>query len=90
MYVSNESHVLHIFEYTKENNNKGMQFNIPAPSGGWRVHTWHSLVLPIADSVYSFPMSTPWDAMDERHAASDATRHGHRVPGSSRTPLQHL
>ena len=38
----------------------------------------------------SVAVPTPWDAMDERHAASDATRHGHRVPGSNRTPVQHL
>jgi len=64
VYVSNASHVLHIFEYTKENNLKGLQFQIPPPAGGWRIHTWHAIVVHIPDSIYSFPMSTPWDEMD--------------------------
>ena len=42
----------------------------------------------VAASIVAVP--TPWDAMDERHAASDATRHGQLVPGSNRTPVQHL
>ena len=64
VYVSNESHPLHIFEYTKENNAKGLQFTIPAPEHGWREHTWHSISVPIAETAYSFPQSTPWDRMD--------------------------
>ena len=34
VFVSNTSHVLHVFEYTKENNVKGVQFLIPQPPGG--------------------------------------------------------
>ena len=64
VYVSNESHPLHIFEYTKENNAKGLQFTIPTPEHGWREHTWHSISVPIAETAYSFPQSTPWDRMD--------------------------
>ena len=64
VYVSNESHPLHIFEYTKDNNQKGLQFAVQAPPDGWRTHTWHDIVVPIGDSEYSFPMSTPWDRMD--------------------------
>ena len=51
VYVSNESHPLHIFEYTKENNAKGLQFTIPAPEHGWREHTWHSISVPIAETA---------------------------------------
>jgi hypothetical protein len=64
VYVSNSSHPLHIFEYTKDNNQKGIQFTVRAPAEGWRTHHWHSIVVPITDSEYSFPMSTPWEKMD--------------------------
>ena len=37
---------------------------VPPPAGGWREHTWHAIVVHIPDSIYSFPMSTPWDEMD--------------------------
>ena len=46
VFVSNASHVLHVFEYTKENNVKGVQFLIPQPPGGWRASTWHSFTIP--------------------------------------------
>jgi len=64
VYISNTTHPLSIFEYTKENNAKGLTFTLKPPEGGWTTHTWHSLVLPITDRSYSFPRSTPWDAMD--------------------------
>ena len=57
VYVSNESHALHIFEYTKENNKRGLNFQIPAPSGGWREHTWHSIVVHLNESHYKSPSS---------------------------------
>ena len=60
VYVTNASHPLHIFEYTKENNLKGLNIAIPTPPGGWQEHTWHHFALPIEDNFYSFPMSTPW------------------------------
>ena len=47
VFVSNTSHVLHVFEYTKENNVKGVQFLIPQPPGGWRAATWQSFTIPI-------------------------------------------
>jgi len=47
VYCSNESHPLAIFEYSKDNNAKGLTFPIPPPAGGWAVHTWHALSLPI-------------------------------------------
>ena len=60
VYVSNASHTLHIFEYTKDNNQKGIQFAVkPPPGGGWRTHEWHAISVPITDTEYSFPMSTP-------------------------------
>ena len=65
VYVSNASHTLHIFEYTKDNNQKGIQFAVkPPPGGGWRTHEWHAISVPITDTEYSFPMSTPWENMD--------------------------
>jgi len=64
VYVSNASHPLAIFEYTKENNVKGFTFSLPPPPGGWMAHTWQSFVLPIRDGAYSFPLSTPWDDMN--------------------------
>jgi len=64
VYVSNRSHALHIFEYTKENNAKGVQFALPTPLGGWKANVWHSFSVPIHDSNYYFPASTPWDSMD--------------------------
>jgi len=64
VYVSNASHHLHIFEYTKENNMHGLQFSVGQPTEGWKPHTWLSLVVPITDSEYSYPMSTPWERMD--------------------------
>ena len=105
VYVSNASHTLHIFEYTKDNNQKGIQFTVKAPHGGWRMHEWHMISVPISptrdsssgpspgpgpgpgpgpdpgpspgpspdpmcnqvpitDTEYSFPMSTPWERMD--------------------------
>ena len=64
VYISNASHPLHIFEYTKENNMHGLQFSVGQPPGGWKAHTWLSLVIPITDSEYSYPMSTPWERMD--------------------------
>ena len=66
VYVSNASHTLHIFEYTKDNNQKGIQFEVKPPpgGGGWRTHEWHAISVPITDTEYSFPMSTPWENMD--------------------------
>ena len=66
VYVSNASHTLHIFEYTKDNNQKGIQFEVKPPpgGGGWRTHEWHPISVPITDTEYSFPMSTPWENMD--------------------------
>ena len=64
VYVTNASHPLHIFEFTKENNLKGISLKIPAPTSGWIEHMWHHFSLPIGDSAYSYPMSTPWDRMD--------------------------
>ena len=65
VYVSNASHTLHIFEYTKDNNQKGIQFAVkPPPGSGWRTHEWHAISVPITDTEYSFPMSTPWENMD--------------------------
>ncbi|KAL1524388.1 hypothetical protein AB1Y20_019283 [Prymnesium parvum] len=64
VFISNISHHLHKFEYTKENNRHGVTLSIPRPAGGWRTMTWHSLVIPITDAHYSYPMSTPWDRMD--------------------------
>ena len=64
VYVSNESHALATFEYTKDNNKLGLTFVVPPPAGGWRAHTWQPLVLPIRDRHYSFPRLTPWDNMD--------------------------
>lgn len=64
IYVSNASHHLHIFEYTKENNQKGIQFTVPTPAGGWVAHHWHSFTIPVREAMYTFPMSTPWDAMN--------------------------
>jgi len=64
VFVSNTSHVLHVFEYTKENNVKGVQFLIPQPPGGWRAATWHSFSIPIQDAYYYYPGLTPWDSMD--------------------------
>ena len=37
---------------------------MPPPPGGWRAQEWISHTIPVLDSSYSFPMSTPWDAMD--------------------------
>lgn len=62
VYISNTSHPLHMFEYTQENNMKGITLKLP-PSG-WLAHTWQHLSLPIDDDDYSFPMSTAWDRMD--------------------------
>ena len=56
VYVSNASHTLHIFEYTKDNNQKGIQFTVRAPAEGWRTHHWHSIVVPITDSEYSLSL----------------------------------
>lgn len=53
-----------LFEYTKDNNVKGINIELPIPSGGWREHTWHSFRIPITEAMYSFPASTPWDDMD--------------------------
>ena len=64
VYVSNETHSLYIFEYTKENNRQGINIPVPPPAGGWREHTWHSLVIPLGLNDYSYPASTPWEAMD--------------------------
>ncbi|KAL3931749.1 MAG: hypothetical protein SGPRY_000993 [Prymnesium sp.] len=87
VFISNASHPLSSFEYTKVcalpiaplfgrsfpsdwlrtsqlNNHHGITVNVPRPAGGWQKRTWYSLVLPISDRHYSFPMSTPWDLMD--------------------------
>jgi len=64
VYVSNASHVLQLFEYTKENNAMGVQLTVPTPSGGWRAATWTPLTIPITDSSYAYPATTPWDHMD--------------------------
>lgn len=64
VYISNASHPLNIFEYTKENNLKGVTLSVPTPADGWTEHTWHQISIPISDQHYSFPMSTPWDSMD--------------------------
>ena len=65
VFASNASHGLHIFEYTKENNAKGIQFTIPAPKpSGWRPSTWHSFSIPLHESYYSQAASTPWHNMD--------------------------
>mmetsp|Transcript_18934 Transcript_18934/g.56528 ORF Transcript_18934/g.56528 Transcript_18934/m.56528 type:complete len:290 (+) Transcript_18934:851-1720(+) len=64
VYLSNASHPLKIFEYTKENNLRGININVPTPAGGWKEHTWHEMALPIDDSHYNHPASTPWEHMD--------------------------
>lgn len=64
VYVSNEQHTLTTFEYTKENNQKGVQFTLPVPTGGWRDHTWQLVSVPLSERHYSFPSMTPWDRMD--------------------------
>ena len=75
VYVSNESHVLHIFEYTKENNQKGVNFQIPSPLGGWREHTWHSFTIHLSEQHYSYPASTPWHVMDRLELYYGAPHH---------------
>ena len=64
VYVSNVSHTLDVFEYTKENNRYGVNVRLPQPQGGWRDHTWHSLSVPITSAHYSLPSTTPWGSMD--------------------------
>ena len=64
IFVSNESHALDTFEYTKWNNKGGIALKVPPPKGGWRARTWHSIDIPLEDSHYSYPQSTPWGQMD--------------------------
>ena len=64
VYVSNVSHHLDVFEYTKETNRYGVNVRTPDPPGGWHSHTWHSISIPITSAHYSLPSMTPWGSMD--------------------------
>ena len=64
VWPSNASHSIGTFEFTKENNAKGLAFQIPAPKGGWREQTWNSISVDLTEEHYSYPQSTPWDDMD--------------------------
>ncbi len=68
--ITHTEHVLTTFEYTKDNNSKGVMLSVGAPAGGWEVG-WNALVVSVSDGNYVCSegegctdiCETPWDDM---------------------------
>jgi hypothetical protein len=81
LYLSNASHPLLTFEYTRENNDRGIILTVPKPRGGWTAHEWHFVSLRISSEHHASPSATPWENMDrlELYYANPSNR---QRPGS--------
>jgi hypothetical protein len=70
-YLEDPTYYLTSFEYTKDNNSKGLQITLPAPEGGWQPG-WNTVITNALNGNYLCDKNagctticdTPWDQMN--------------------------